>query len=156
MTTIEHPDRTLVIERVFDAPRELVYSAWTDGENIDSWWGPSMMTTKTVERDFSVGGAWKYEMFMPDGTSMGKVVVNSYTEIVPNEKVVWYEHIAGDDTNKVNITLLFDTQGEETKLTMLIVHDSAEQKDANEQGGMLMGFNMTLDSFTEFVASQRN
>jgi len=65
MTTIEHPERTLVIERVFDAPRELVYSAWIDGANIDKWWGPSMMTTKTVERNFEVGGAWKYEMFMP-------------------------------------------------------------------------------------------
>lgn len=154
MTIIEHPDRTLVIERTFDAPRELVYSAWTDGDNIDRWWGPSMMTTKTVERDFSVGGSWKYEMFMPDGKSMGKIVENNYTEIHPNEKIVWNEQLAGDDSNKVNITLLFEDAGEETKLTMLILHDSVEQKDMNEQGGMLMGFNMTLDSFTEYVASK--
>lgn len=154
MTTIEHPDRTLIIERVFDAPRDLVYAAWTDGDSIDEWWGPSMMTTKTVERDFSVGGSWQYEMFKPDGTSMGKIVVNSYIQIVPNEKIVWNEQLAGDDSNRVEITLLFEDAGEETKLTMLILHDSPEQKDMNEQGGMLMGFNMTLDSFTEFVAQQ--
>ena len=109
-----------------------------------------MMTTKTVERNFSVGGAWKYEMFMPDGKSMGKIVENNYTEIVPNEKIVWDEPIAGDDSNQVNVTLLF----EETKLTMLILHTTAEQKEMNEKGGMLMGFNMTLDSFAEFVAEQ--
>ncbi len=154
MTTIEHPDRTLVIERVFDAHRELVYAAWTDGDKIDSWWGPSMMTTKTVARDFSVGGSWQYEMFMPDGKSMGKIVVNSYTQIVPNEKIVWNEQLAGDDSNRVEITLLFEDAGEETKLTMFILHDTPEQKDMNESGGMLMGFNMTLDSFTEFVAQQ--
>jgi uncharacterized protein YndB with AHSA1/START domain len=59
MTTIPHPERTLVIERVFDAPRELVYATWTDDAHIDEWWGPSMVTTRTVERDFSVGGSWK-------------------------------------------------------------------------------------------------
>jgi uncharacterized protein YndB with AHSA1/START domain len=150
MTTIEHPERTLVIERTFDAPRSLVYEVWTSDEHIDKWWGPSMMTTKTVERNFSVGGAWKYEMFMPDGKSMGKIVENNYTEIVPNEKIVWDEPIAGDDSNQVNVTLLF----EETKLTMLILHTTAEQKEMNEKGGMLMGFNMTLDSFAEFVAEQ--
>ncbi|MDA0595872.1 MAG: SRPBCC domain-containing protein [Chloroflexi bacterium] len=150
MTTIEHPERTLVIERTFDAPRSLVYEVWTSDEHIDKWWGPSMMTTKTVERNFSVGGAWKYEMFMPDGKSMGKIVENNCTEIVPNEKIVWDEPIAGDDSNQVNVTLLF----EETKLTMLILHTTAEQKEMNEKGGMLMGFNMTLDSFAEFVAEQ--
>ena len=150
MTTIEHPERTLVIERTFDAPRSLVYEVWTSDEHIDKWWGPSMMTTKTVERNFSVGGAWKNEMFMPDGKSMGKIVENNYTEIVPNEKIVWDEPIACDDSNQVNVTLLF----EETKLTMLILHTTAEQKEMNEKGGMLMGFNMTLDSFAEFVAEQ--
>ncbi len=150
MTTIEHPERTLVIERTFDAPRSLVYEVWTSDEHIDKWWGPSMMTTKTVERNFSVGGAWKYEMLMPDGKSIGKIVENNYTEIVPNEKIVWDEQIAGDDSNQVNVTLLF----EETKLTMLILHTTAEQKEMNEKGGMLMGFNMTLDSFAEFVAEQ--
>ena len=119
MTLINHPERTIVIERTFDAPRSLVYDVWTSDEHIDKWWGPSMMMTKTVERNFAVGRAWKYEMFMPDGKSMGKIVENHYTEIVPNEKIVW-----------------------------------DEQKEMNEQGSMLMGFNMTLDSYAEFVATQ--
>jgi hypothetical protein len=54
----------------------------------------------------------------------------------------------------VNITLLFEDAGEETKLPMLILHTTAEQKEMNEKGGMLMSFNMTLDSFAEFVPEQ--
>jgi|TARA_B110000240_G_scaffold190821_1_gene232524 uncharacterized protein YndB with AHSA1/START domain len=75
-------------------------------------------------------------------------------KIVENEKIVWDEQIAGDDSNQVNVTLLFEDADEETKLTMLILHTTAEQKEMNETGGMLMGFNMTLDRFAEFVAEQ--
>jgi uncharacterized protein YndB with AHSA1/START domain len=57
MTTIQHPERTTVIERVFDAHRELVYSTWADSEHIDQWWGPTGVTTRTVERNFTVGGS---------------------------------------------------------------------------------------------------
>jgi uncharacterized protein YndB with AHSA1/START domain len=75
-------------------------------------------------------------------------------KIVENEKIVWDEQIAGDDSNQVNVTLLFEDADEETKLTMLILHTTAEQKEMNEKGGMLMGFKMTLDRFAEFVAEQ--
>ncbi len=154
MTNIEHPDRTLVIERIFDAPRSLVYDVWTNGDHIDKWWGPTMVTTRTVERDFSVGGSWKYAMSWP-GSDGEKVVENHYIEIVPNEKVVHKEFAGGDTANQVTVTVLFEDQGSETKLTMLILHDTAEQAKMNEEGGMLMGFNMALDGFTEFLAEQK-
>jgi uncharacterized protein YndB with AHSA1/START domain len=150
MTTIEHPERTIVIERVFDAPRDLVYSAWTDSAHIDNWWGPSMVTTRTVERDFSVGGYWKYVMEMPGGNGEHSVE-NRYTEIVPNEKIVWTEMAGGDASNQVTVTIIFEDQGGETKITMNILHDSTEQKNQNEQGGMLMGWNMTFNAFKEFL-----
>jgi uncharacterized protein YndB with AHSA1/START domain len=150
MPTIEHPERTSVIERVFDAPRALVYDTWTDGEHIDQWWGPTGVTTRTVERNFTVGGSWIYAMSWP-GSNGEKQVENKYDDIVPGEKIVWTESIPGDTSNVVTITLLFEDQGEETKLTMLVLHSSAEQKDMNEQGGMLMGYNMVLDGFTEFL-----
>ena len=75
-------------------------------------------------------------------------------KIVENEKIVWDEQIASEDSNQVNVTLLFEDADEETKLTMLILHTTAEQKEMNEKGGMLMGFKMTLDRFAEFVAEQ--
>jgi uncharacterized protein YndB with AHSA1/START domain len=151
MTTIEHPERTLVVERVLDAPRELVYSAWIDDENIDKWWGPTMVTTRTVERDFSVGGSWIYAMSMP-GMDGEKIVENHYTEIVPNEKIVHTEFAGGDQSNKVTVTVLFEDAGEETKLTMLILHDTPEQAKMNEEGGMLMGYNMAIDGFVAHLA----
>ena len=150
MTTIAHPDRTSVIERVFDAPRELVYKTWTDAEHIDEWWGPTGVTTRTVERNFAVGGSWVYAMSWP-GSDGEKQVENRYDEIVPGEKIVWTESIPGDASNVVNVTLNFEDHGDETKLTMLIVHTTVEQKDMNEQGGMLMGYNMVLDGLTAFL-----
>ena len=139
MTIIQHPERTSVIERVFDAPRTLVYNTWTDLENIDKWWGPTMVTTRTVEGNFSVGGAWKYTMSWP-GRDGEMVVENHYVEIVPNEKIVWTEFAGGDTNNQVEVTVLFEDQGDETKVTILILHATAEQAKSNEEGGMLMGW----------------
>ncbi len=150
MTAIAHPDRTSVIERVFDAPRSLVYDTWVDSEHIDQWWGPAGVTTRTVERNFTVGGSWIYAMSWP-GSDGEKKVENRYDEIVPGEKIVWTESIPGEASNLVTVTVLFEDQGDETKLTMLILHTSVEQKDMNEKGGMLMGYNMALDGFAEFL-----
>jgi uncharacterized protein YndB with AHSA1/START domain len=150
---IEHPERTLVVERVFDAPREMVYNAWTNPEQLDSWWGPSMVTTKTIERNFSVGGSWKYVMEMPGGGGE-HAIENIYVEIIPGEKIVWTEMAGGDTSNQVTMTIVFEDQGEETKLTLLALHDSAEQMKMNAEGGMLMGWNMTLDGFTEFLSQE--
>ena len=88
-------------------------------------------------------------MEMPGGGE--HPVENNYTEIVQGEKIVWSEFAGGDQTNKVTVTILFEDQGEETKLTMLILHDSAEQMKMNEQGGMLMGWTMTFDAFGTFL-----
>jgi uncharacterized protein YndB with AHSA1/START domain len=85
------------------------------------------------------------------GSDGEKQVENKYDEIVPGEKIVWTESVPGDASNVVTVTVLFEDQGEETKLTMLILHTSVDQMDMNEQGGMLMGYNMVLDGFTAFL-----
>ena len=69
-------------------------------------------------------------------------------------RVLTEPRVGCDSSNQVNIMFLFEDAGEETKLTMLIIHDSTEQKEMNEQGGMLMVFKMTRYSFAEFVATQ--
>jgi uncharacterized protein YndB with AHSA1/START domain len=58
----------IVIERVFDAPRDLVWKAWTDPEHIAKWWGPGSMITRVEAFDFRVGGAWSYVMTAVDGS----------------------------------------------------------------------------------------
>ena len=65
LTDIEK--RTITINRTFDAPRTLVWEAWTKTEHIIQWWGPSGMETKIKKHEFKVGGQWEYTMDMPDG-----------------------------------------------------------------------------------------
>jgi len=87
---------------------------------------------------------------MPGGNGE-HAVENNYIEIVPGEKIVWTELAGGDASNLVTVTAIFEDQGEETKLTILILHDSVEQMEMNEQGGMLMGWNMTVDTFATYL-----
>ncbi len=82
------------------------------------------------------------------GSDGEKQVENRYDEIVPGEKIVWTKSIPNDASNMVTVAVLFEDQGDETKL---ILHTSAEQKDMTEKGGMLMVYNMVLDGFTEFL-----
>jgi uncharacterized protein YndB with AHSA1/START domain len=89
-------------------------------------------------------------MEMPGGNGE-HAVENNYIEIVPGEKIVWTELAGGDASNLVTVTAIFEDQGEETKLTILILHDSVEQMEMNEQDGMLMGWNMTVDAFATYL-----
>lgn len=82
----EQEDRALVIERVFDAPRELVWKAWTDPEMFKRWWGPKGFTTPMAKIDFRVGGVWHTCMRSPEGQDMWSTGV--FREIVPMERIV--------------------------------------------------------------------
>jgi uncharacterized protein YndB with AHSA1/START domain len=79
-------DRELVITRVFDAPRELVWKAWTDPKHIAQWWGPKGFTTRVEQMDFRPGGIWRYVMCSPDGTEYP--VNGVFREVVPSERIV--------------------------------------------------------------------
>ena len=150
MTTIEHPDRTLVIERVFDAPRSLVYDAWTKSEHIDNWWGPAGITIRTVERDFSVGGVWNCVMLTPSGRE--KPIRYEYLEIVPPAKLVWLESTEPDRSDEVQMTIMLEEQGNETKLTMLILHGTAEEMKRNDEFGMRDGWNSSFESLDDYLS----
>ncbi len=76
----------IVIERVFDALREMVWRAWTEPEHIVQWWGPRGCTTRDEEFDFRPGGAWHYVMLIPDGSEMPPRGV--FREIVARETIV--------------------------------------------------------------------
>jgi uncharacterized protein YndB with AHSA1/START domain len=88
-------DRDLVIERIFDAPRQMVFDAWTDPETIGQWWGPRGFTTTVHEMDVRPGGVWRFTMHGPDGTDYPNRVV--YDEVVAPERLV-YTHGADDDS----------------------------------------------------------
>src|SRR5258705_101160 len=92
-------DREMLITRLFDAPRELVFGAWTDPERIANWWGPTGFTTTTSAMDVRPGGVWRFVMHGPDGRDYQNKIV--YMEVVPPERLV-YRHAGDDGTEPVN------------------------------------------------------
>jgi uncharacterized protein YndB with AHSA1/START domain len=128
-TTVTMPsDTELVLERTFDAPRELVWKAWTDPEHLKHWWGPNGFTTTTRRMDFRKGGQWRFVMHGPDGRDYENLV--TYLEIVEPERLV-YKHGGEKDVEPVNfqVTVTFEKEGAGTKLTMRSTFPSKAARD---------------------------
>src|SRR6202051_2924562 len=108
---LETDPRSIIGIREFDAPRELVVSAWTDPKHLAQWWGPNGFTTTTSAFDFRPGGIWRFVMHGPDGRDYQNRV--TYDEIVPPERIV-YRHGGGDDVEPVQFasTVTFEDLGE--------------------------------------------
>lgn len=130
-TTVATKTRDLVITRVFDAPRELVWRAWTEPEHLVKWWGPEHFTSPTCKVDLRVGGKYHFCMRSPDGQDFWSTGV--YREIVPYEKLVWTDSFAdaegnvvpgsyydmGDDfPEEMLVTITFEDLGGRTRLTL--------------------------------------
>ena len=92
----------LVIERIFNAPRELVWKAWTDPEMLMRWWGPKQFTAPACKLDFRVGGTYLYCMRSPEGQDYWSTGV--FREIVPLEKIVQTDSFADEQGNVVPAT----------------------------------------------------
>jgi len=119
---------SLIGTRVFDAPRELVFAAFTDPKHLAQWWGPDGFTTTTHSFDFRPGGAWRFVMHGPDGRDYQNRV--TYDEIVPPERLV-YHHGGGEDVEPVEFTqtLTFeDIGGGKTRLVWRGRFPSAEAR----------------------------
>jgi len=91
--------RELVIERIFDAPRELVWKAWTDPEHVMRWWGPKGFTSPACEIDMRVGGKYLWAMRSPEGQDLWSTGV--YREIVPFDRLVCTNSFADENGNAV-------------------------------------------------------
>ncbi len=115
-------DREMVFTRVFDAPRELVYEAWTKPEYVALWWGPSGFTNTIHEMDVRPGGVWRLTMHGPDGVDYPNKIV--FIEVVP-PKLLTYLH-SGDDGIRFNVIIRFDIQGAGTRMTMKMEFESSE------------------------------
>jgi len=127
----EATGRELVIERVFDAPRELVWKAWTEPERVMRWWGPKGYTSPAAEIDLRVGGKYLWCMRSPEGQDLWSTGV--YREIVPFERLVCTNSFADEHGNVVPAshygiaadlplqmvaTVTFEDLGGKTKLTL--------------------------------------
>jgi uncharacterized protein YndB with AHSA1/START domain len=141
-----------VVTRVFDAPRELVFDAWTDPEHIGDWWGPNGFTTTVHEMDVRPGGLWRYIMHGPDGTDYANWV--RYTEVARPERLVYDhgEHVGEDPW--FHVTATFADDGGKTRLTMRMVFPTAEAREQSMRYGAVEGGNQTLSRLAEYLAKQ--
>jgi uncharacterized protein YndB with AHSA1/START domain len=143
-------ERVLVIERTFDAPRDLVFKAWTGPERMAQWTGPRGFTMTSWEMDARPGGSYRMSMRSPDGVEHR--VRGIYHEIVENERLVytwaWVDE-KGQAGHETLITLTFADSGEKTRLTLhQAVFESESARDAHRGG-----WDSALDCLVEYLAT---
>jgi len=125
-------DREIVIERTFDAPRELVWRAWTDPGHIEQWWGPKGFHNEACTTDFRVGGRFTLLMRAPDGNV--HPCIGTFREIVEPERLVYDGEAAEGHPcgagipPRATVTISFAEQDGKTRLTLHTRFASAEQK----------------------------
>ncbi|KIL41515.1 ATPase [Gordoniibacillus kamchatkensis] len=143
-------DRELIINRVFRAPRELVYQAWTDPEHLPHWWGPRGFTITVQEIDIRPGGIWRFVMHGPDGIDYDNKI--AYHEVVRPERLA-YTHGDSADDDYFQVTVTFAEAGDKTELTMRMLFKSAAhlEKVVREYGA-IEGAKSTLDRLEEQLA----
>jgi uncharacterized protein YndB with AHSA1/START domain len=144
-------DREIVLTRVFDAPRALVYKAWTDPEHTMKWFGPKGFTCTFHEMDVRVGGRWRFDMIAPDGKPYSNRV--EYLEVVPNERLVfWHGSDIDNDPQRFYVTITFDAQhNNKTVVTLRQLHPTKEQRDAKLGFGAVELGMQTLDKLAEHL-----
>ena len=99
--------RSIIGSRLFDAPRDLVFSAFTDPAHLAQWWGPNGFTTTTYSFEFRPGGVWRFVMLGPDGRDYQNRI--TYEEIVRPERIV-YRHGGGEDVEPVQFSSELDVR----------------------------------------------
>ena len=136
-------DEQILITREFDAPRHLVYRAWTEPELVGRWWSGNRGEVTVAEVDLRVGGTWRYVMVTDDGFEAAFRV--EYREIVPNERIVSTEVYEGMPEVEALNTVTFAEADGRTTLTMLVQHASKETRDAHIASGMEAGVRAAMD-----------
>src|SRR5881296_422222 len=144
-------DREIVISRVIDAPRELVFEAFTQVRHLSRWWGPEGFSTTTRSFEFRVGGAWDFVMHGPDGTDYQEWI--TWREIVPPERIALLHGESRDDPNAFESVLAFEPAGDETRIVMRTVFPTKELRDeAVEKYHAIEGGEQTLRKLAAYAA----
>jgi uncharacterized protein YndB with AHSA1/START domain len=146
-------DEQILITREFDAPKHLVYKAWTTPELVRRWWSAGRGEVTIAEIDLRVGGKWRYVMIANEGFEVG--FHGEYREIVPDERLVSTEVYEGmPDGEALNTLTLTEADGR-TTLTVLVQHSSKEHRDAHIDSGMEDGLQDALNLLEEVAVSLR-
>jgi uncharacterized protein YndB with AHSA1/START domain len=144
-------DEQILITREFDAPRHLVFKAFTTPELVKRWWHANRGEMTVAEIDLQVGGTWRYVMIADGGVEVG--FHGEYREIVPNERIVSTEVYEGfPDAEAVNTMTLTEVDGR-TTLTVLVQHQTKEHRDAHIESGMEDGMQDAFDLLEQVAIS---
>jgi uncharacterized protein YndB with AHSA1/START domain len=146
--------RELVISRVIDAPRELVFKAWTDPEHLKQWFTPRPWTTPVAELDVRPGGASLIVMRGPDGNEFPNRGV--YLEVVENERLVFTDAYtrAWEPSEKPFMTVIVTLEdlGGKTRYTARVLHWTVTDREAHEKMGFHHGWGRCADQLAALVA----
>ena len=147
-------DTQIQIQREFDAPKRLVYKAWTTPELIKRWWSAKRGTVTSADVDLRVGGIWRWVMMTDRGFEVAFHGV--YREIVPNERLVYtevFEGIPNADEAGAVTTMTFGEKDGRTTLTLLVDHKLKVHRDMHVNSGMEAGLQDALDLLEDAVRS---
>ena len=155
-TTQDTSNREILITRLINAPRELVFEAFTSPEHVIHWYGPDGFTITNKEMDVKPGGVWRFIMHGPDGTDYPNKIV--FIEVVKPERLV-YQH-SDDDGNlepiRFHVTVTFEKQGNKTDLTMRSVFETPEERDrVVKEYGAIEGGIQTLNRLQEYLTKMQ-
>jgi uncharacterized protein YndB with AHSA1/START domain len=148
-------DNVIVISRTLDAPRDLVFEAFTDPRHLAQFWGPKITSVSDCAVDLRVGGAFRVEMRGPDGTVYPCTGI--YREIVPPQRLVYASTTADDNPcggglpPHALVTISFEALGDRTKITIHAQLKSREAVEAAVAGGFNQGWNDSLDRLAELL-----
>lgn len=147
-------EREIVLTRVIAAPRERVFQAWTNPEQITQWFGPDGFKVDTLECDLRVGGRWRFLYTGPDGTRWDNRMVFLRIEA---PRLIEIEHGSDqdEDPGRFHVTVTFDEQSDgKTVLTMRQLHPTREQRDAGIGFGAVEYGYQTLGKLARFVGAE--
>jgi uncharacterized protein YndB with AHSA1/START domain len=142
-------DREVVMTKVFDAPRELVWKAYTDPKLIPRWWGLRYLTTTIDKMDVKPGGAWRFVSRAPDGNEFGFHGV--YREIVKLERLSWTFEFEGMPGHVSVETVTFEWLDGMTKVTVTSVFQSKADRDGMVATGMEVGATESMNRLAELL-----
>jgi uncharacterized protein YndB with AHSA1/START domain len=149
-------DEQILITREFEAPKHLVYRAYTEPELVSRWWPGRRGEMKSAEIDLRPGGAWRYVMIAHGGFEVA--FHGEFREIVPNERIVnteVYEGAPDPDAGAALVTVTFAQQGERTTLTLLTEVSGKDVRDMIVESGMEGGMQEGMDLLEELARSLR-
>lgn len=142
----------LHIHRVYDAPLQAVWDAWTDPRQAAQWWGPRGFTLTTHSKDLRTGGSWVYTMHGPDGVNYPNKT--QYLEVVDRAKLV-YDHGANDERPPLfRVTVLFSETGGKTKMDMTMTLPTPEAAEEARKFIKKAGGDSTWDRLAEYLEEQ--